>query len=92
MFDMDELVKKGFKIKDGILYDRYGSCIDGGPVKVREFGWGAPGTQYHFDHCRLSNFSIEKEVHYDEWYLKNQYQKICRLRYLGGLNWEKYDM
>ena len=60
-----------------------------GTIRVREFGWGSPCTEYHFDDYDLHEYSIVKAVHYDEWYLKkNGYQEVCSLRYLGGKNWE----
>ena len=87
MVDMNELVRNGFKIVDGRLCDRYGSAVTGN-VRVQEFGWGSPCTEYHFDDYSLHEYTIEKSVHYDEWYLKkNGYQQVCRLRHLGGKNW-----
>ena len=87
MVNMNELVRSGFKIVDGKLCDLYGSPI-GGTIRVEEFGWGNPGTVYRFTDYELHDYSIEKSVHYDEWYLiKDGYQKVCRLSHLGGKNW-----
>ena len=92
MIDMERLVKDGFKIIDGVLRDRYGNHVEGGPIYVKDkSGWGVPATEYGFDSWDLSSYTIKKSTHYDEWYLvKNGYNEICKLRHLGGENWQPY--
>jgi hypothetical protein len=68
MLDMEKMAKGGFKIIDGRLCDNIGCWI--GNIRVEEFGWGSPCTEYHFSDYELHEYSIEKSVYYDEWYLK----------------------
>ena len=88
MININELIQNGFKIVDGILCDRFCSTIVG-CVRVQEYGWSSPCTEYKFDHYDLNDYSIKCNT-YGEWYLMRGYQEICRLSYNGGKNWEKY--
>lgn len=90
MIDIEELARKGFKIIDGRLCYKDGTMV-AGLYRVNEFGWGSPCTEYHFDDYSLHEYTIEKAVQCDDWYLKkNGYQEICRLRHSGGKNWETF--
>ena len=89
MVDFERLAADGFKLLGGRLYDRYG-CVVEYSCDVREFGWGSPCNEYHFTDYALSEYSIVKATQYDEWYLKKGYMEICRLRHLGGKNWETF--
>lgn len=91
MIDLEKAARQGFKIKDGRIYDKYGSSVLEYDASVREFGWGSPCREYHFTNYELNAYTIERSVQYDEWYLKkNGYTEVCRLRHLGGTSWETY--
>lgn len=91
MLDLDYLAKAGFKLLNGKIYDKYGSSVLEYNADIRAFGWGSPCNEYHFINYELSSYSIVKSPHYDEWYLKkNGYTEVCRLRHLGGENFETY--
>ena len=83
MVDLEKMSLDGFKLLNGRIYDRYGASVLEYDASVRkECG------EYHFTNYSYSAYSIVKSVHYDEWYLKKGYLEVCRLRYLGGENWE----
>ena len=91
MIDFDKLAKEGFKLLNGRIYDKWGSSVLEYDAELREFGWTTPCAEYHFTNYALSAYSIVKSTQYDEWYLmKNGYTEVCRLRYLGGKDWETY--
>lgn len=83
MVDLEKLALDGFKLLNGRIYDRYGASVLEYDASVRE-GRG----EYHFTNYSYSAYSIVKSVHYNEWYLKKGYSEVCRLRHLGGENWE----
>jgi len=83
--DMMDLVRNGIKIIDGILCNRYGSTISG-CIRVKEFGWGSPCTEYHFDDYAYNDYSIKQDS-YGAWHLMHGYTEVCRLNYYGGKNW-----
>jgi len=89
MIDLEKLAQEGFRIVNGILCDKYRTILPG-CVRVREFGWGTPCTEYHFDDYSLNDYKIVKSVQYDEWYLKKGLREVCRLTYLGGKDWKTY--
>lgn len=91
MVNFEKLAMDGFKLLNGRIYDRYGASVLEYDAGVREFGWGTPCSEYRFTNYDYNSYSIVKSVQYDEWYLKkNGYTEICRLRHLGGENWETY--
>lgn len=91
MIDFEKLARQGFKLQNGRIYDKYSASVLFYDAEVYEFGWSSPCTEYHFTNYELSSYTIVKSVHYDEWYLKkNGYTDVCRLRHLGGRNWETY--
>lgn len=92
MIDFEKLANEGFKLLNGQIYNRYGTIVLEYNANVTQFGWGTPCTEYRFTNYDYSSYSIERSTQYhDEWYLKKDgYRNICRLRYLGGENWETY--
>ena len=82
MVDFYALISDGFCIKDGELCDRWGRTLY---VKVREALWSS-GDKYIFDDYSLNDYSIEKGVWGDTWYLKRGYREVCKLEHLGGIN------
>ena len=57
MISMEELIRKGFKIIDGKLCDRYGTFLG---VYVTSCGT----NEYRFDNYDLHNYLIKKEIQY----------------------------
>ena len=92
MINLDKIAKDGIRISDdGKIYNKYGTTVRVYDATVFEFGWFRPGCEYHFNNYELSEYSIVKSTQWDEWYLKkNDTIEICRLRHLGGKNWETF--
>ncbi len=88
MLDLEKLAKEGLKFKDGKILDRFGCTVLDWDGSLISFGWGEPKTEYKFTNYSYSEYSIEKETQYNEWYLKRGSYKVCELRHLGGTNWE----
>ena len=88
-YDLVALAREGFKIINGRLCDKYGNSLSYDNFRLEEFGWGTPCTEYHFDDFDYSEYTIEKAVHYDEWYLKkNGYTQVCKMRKIGPKDFE----
>ncbi len=84
MIDLEKQAREGFRLENGRIYNQNGVTTLEYNVGLTEFGWSSPCTEYHFNNYEYNEYSIQKEVHYDKWYLYKGYRKICELYHLGG--------
>ncbi len=80
-----DLIKEGFEVENGKVYDRYHSYTG---FEVCKFGWGAPEYQIK-GNGEYGEYNICQDA-YKDWILRKGYSEVMKLNYYGCEHWKSF--